>query len=117
MPEAEFRLPLPSGGNISYGEAFSPFIIYAVRGHSECYILIPKQDQENLQGIIIVANEAGIRICQHKNWYNMFVYKVLQNVNCKDQSKFIKIDHCQIPTDVQGTIVDNLIKQIQYKSK
>ena len=116
MLKAEFILPLQGGGNISYEEAFSPFIIFTVERRQESYILLPKQDQENLKGIIIVANNVGIRICQHRGWPKMFVSNVHQILDCKGQKKFLKIDYQNIPIDVQYSIVNNLIKQIQYKS-
>ena len=116
MLKAEYRLPLPDGGNISFEEAFSPFIIYAVKKRQESYLLIPKQNQHGLKGIIIVATEAGIRICQHKGWPSTLVSKIRQMINCKDQNIILKIDYSNIPTDLQDVIVDNLIKQIPYKS-
>lgn len=117
MLKAEFRLPLPDGGHISNEEAFSPFTIYAVSKRQESYLLIPKQDQECLHGIIVVATEAGIRICLHKGWPKMFVSKVRQVLDCNSQHKFIKIDYQNIPTDIQNSIVDKLIRQIKYKSE
>ena len=116
MLQAEFLLPLPDGGYISNEEAFSPFTIYAIKKHQESYLLIPKQSQERLQGIIIVATEAGIRICMHKGWPKMFVSKVRQVLDCKNHNMFLKIDYQNIPTDIQDSIVDNIIRQIQYKS-
>ena len=44
----------------------------------------------------------------------MFVSKLLQILECKDQNQFRKIYYNHIPIDIQGLIVDNLIKQIQY---
>lgn len=116
MRKAEFRLPLQGGGNISYEEAFSPFIIFSIEKRQESYILLPKQDQENLKGIVIVANNSAIRICQHRGWPKMFVSNVHQILDCKDQKNFLKIDYEKIPIEVQYSIVSNLIKQIQYKT-
>ena len=116
MLRAEFRLPLQGGGNISYEEAFSPFIIFTIEKRQESYILLPKQDQENLKGIVIVANNAGTRICQYRGWPKMFVSNVHQILDCEDQKKFLKIDYENIPIEVQYSIVSHLIKQIQYQT-
>lgn len=113
----EFRLLLPSGIDISYEEGFSPFDIYSAINHDECYLLVPKDNQPYLQGIVIVANADGIRISHHRGWPKGFVSNVKQMISCKSNDKLIKIDFHYIPTDLQHSIIDNLINEIQYKSK
>lgn len=112
MVKAEYLLLLPNGEYTTYEEVFSQFEIYAIKKRLYSYILIPKTDKDSLKGVIIVANESGIRICRHKSWPKKFVSHILKIAACKNNKLLIKIDCCRIPTDLQGSIVAKLVKQI-----
>lgn len=115
MLESRFSLELPSGDLITYEEIFSPFEIYVTRKHLDVYILIPKPEQESLQGIVIIGNATSIRICKFKGWPRAFVPNIRQSVNCCHNNMFSLIDYANIPTDIQDTIASKLIKHISYK--
>lgn len=115
MEEAEFLLPLPDGRLASCEMLLSPFAIYIVNKHPNLYLLISHSIQENLNGILIVASEIGIRICHHKGWPKMLVSKLHNLTDCKHKDGLIQIQHSDIPTDVQYSICSELIKEIQYK--
>lgn len=117
MLEAKFELQLPNGERISYEEAFSPFIVYDARKARDCYLLIPRQEQEKLQGVVIIANGTGIRICYREGWPKGFVSKVKHIVCCKDHKEFQEIDYRKIPSELQYKIGAALTQQIQFKSK
>lgn len=112
MEQAEFLLPLPDGRLASYEAILSPFLLYTVPKHPNLYLLIPKSEQENLKGIVIVASENKIRICHHKGWPNMMVSKLLNLTDCKHLDGIIQIQLCKIPSDVQYSICSNLIKSL-----
>lgn len=114
MEEAEFLLPLPDGRLASYKMILSPFVIYRLSKHPNLYLLLPKYNQKNLNGIIVVASESGIRMCHHKGWPKMLVSKVRNLTECKQKDSIIQIEYYNIPTDIQSSICSNLIKSIQY---
>ena len=114
MEEAELLLPLSDGRLASYEMILSPFEIYGIRKHPNLYLLIPKSNQKNLNGIIVVATESGIRICHHKRWPKMLVSKVRNFIDCKYRNGLVKVEFNSVPTDIQYSICSNLIKSIQY---
>lgn len=114
MEEANFLLPLPDGRLASYEMILSPFTVYNISKHPNLYILIPKYNQKNLNGIIIIASEIGIRICHHKGWPKMLVSKIHNLADCKHRDGLIQIQRRSIPADIQYTICSKLIKSIQY---
>lgn len=117
VEEVHFLAELPSGKLICYEEMFSIFTIYAVSCHTDSYILIPKDDQDGLKDLVIVANKSGIRICLNKGMTKQLVSNILLTRDCKSQSKFIKKDCTAIPPEIQTTIVSILINQIHIEIK
>ena len=114
MEKAEFLLPLPDGRLASCEMILSPFSIYISSKHPNLYIFVPNSDQDNLNGIIVIASETAIRICYHKGWPQMLVSKVRNLSDCKHSDVLTQIQICHIPTDVQFSICSNLIKSIKF---
>jgi len=110
----EFLLPLPSGQIISYEEILSPFDIYSYGRKYESWILIPKEEQKGLQGIIIYANETGIRVLHRNNSFGGIVSKLKTTSTCP-KSEFKKIGLVKITTDIIGNICEQLVLEIHYQ--
>ena len=108
---------LPSGELISYDDIFSPFEIYVVASHPNSYLLIPKQNQEELDGVVIVANSVGIRICRRGGWPKSVVPNIHTIIACKSNNKLSLVGYQSIPLQCQDVICDRLVKQIKYQSK
>lgn len=108
---------LPSGELISYDEIFSPFDIYVLESHTNSYILIPKQNQEGLEGVVIIANNNGIRIRRRGGWTKSVVSNIRTIIACKSTNQLSLIGYQTIPLEYQDTICAHLVKQIKYQPK
>jgi hypothetical protein len=114
---AKFYLPLSNGKFISYEEIIGTCEIYDVISRSNCYILIPKIEQNVIStDVFIIANAHGIRIVHRNGWPYALTSKVNTISTCIKNNKITNINSIRIPSDILGIICEKLVKQFSFES-
>lgn len=110
MLKLEWCKQLPNEEFITRTEILSPFSIYKDSKKINRFLLIPKQ--ENLRNMLIVVNNAGIRLCRHGAWPKTLLYNVLILIQNNNYLETIKP---QDNFDFKSEICDKLWKIFEYQ--
>ena len=113
MIVAKWCKQLPDGKMITLSEILSPFTIYRIRKRYNTFLLVPRQ--EELSDIIIIANEAGVRLCCNGSWPKSLFRKLRELIQTKGENLLEPV-HPDSMSDIQDIVCSRLISLFCFRT-